>query len=136
MKTEVRKVYQCEHCKRRMVSAGAMSRHERFCRYNPNNRHKCFDLCEFLERKTELINEHKDPTNPASYRTVFTCSATGQRMYSYLLEKRANYKPEFIEGLVRMPVDRCGDYRDWETDRKSTRLNSSHSGESRMPSSA
>ena len=29
----------------------------------------------------------------------------------------------------------CSD-RDWETDRKSTRLNSSHSGESRMPSSA
>ena len=29
-----------------------------------------------------------------------------------------------------------GNYRDWETDRKSTRLNSSHSGESRMPSSA
>ena len=29
-----------------------------------------------------------------------------------------------------------GAYRDWETDRKSTRLNSSHSGESRMPSSA
>ena len=27
-------------------------------------------------------------------------------------------------------------YRDWETDRKSTRLNSSHSGEARMPSSA
>ena len=31
-------------------------------------------------------------------------------------------------------LDLC--YRDWETDRKSTRLNSSHSGESRMPSSA
>ena len=30
----------------------------------------------------------------------------------------------------------AGRYRDWETDRKSTRLNSSHSGESRMPSSA
>ena len=27
-------------------------------------------------------------------------------------------------------------YRDWETDRKSTRLNSSHSGEARRPSSA
>ena len=34
-------------------------------------------------------------------------------------------KPEIVKG-----------YRDWETDRKSTRLNSSHSGESRMPSSA
>ena len=31
---------------------------------------------------------------------------------------------------------RLREYRDWETDRKSTRLNSSHSGESRMPSSA
>ena len=30
--------------------------------------------------------------------------------------------------------ERC--YRDWETDRKSTRLNSSHSAKSRMPSSA
>ena len=29
-----------------------------------------------------------------------------------------------------------GCYRDWETDRKSTRLNSSHSAKSRMPSSA
>ena len=31
---------------------------------------------------------------------------------------------------------RFGWYRDWETDRKSTRLNSSHSAKSRMPSSA
>ena len=29
-----------------------------------------------------------------------------------------------------------GTYRDWETDRKSTRLNSSHRSLSRMPSSA
>ena len=33
--------------------------------------------------------------------------------------------------------EKLGEYRDWENkDRKSTRLNSSHSGESRMPSSA
>ena len=31
---------------------------------------------------------------------------------------------------------RIGGYRDWETDRKSTRLNSSHITRSRMPSSA
>ena len=31
-------------------------------------------------------------------------------------------------------LEKC--YRDWETDRKSTRLNSSHSRASRMPSSA
>ena len=33
-------------------------------------------------------------------------------------------------------VARCVAYRDWETDRKSTRLNSSHRSLSRMPSSA
>ena len=39
-------------------------------------------------------------------------------------------KPEKYNGIGQNA------YRDWETDRKSTRLNSSHSGESRMPSSA
>ena len=33
-------------------------------------------------------------------------------------------------------LEAAGRYRDWETDRKSTRLNSSHSAKSRMPSSA
>ena len=37
--------------------------------------------------------------------------------------------------VIPITFDSCG-YRDWETDRKSTRLNSSHSAKSRMPSSA
>ena len=39
------------------------------------------------------------------------------------------------DGTVRT-AGYSGHYRDWETDRKSTRLNSSHSAKSRMPSSA
>ena len=42
----------------------------------------------------------------------------------------------FILPKVLLKDVNGGEYRDWETDRKSTRLNSSHSGESRMPSSA
>ena len=42
---------------------------------------------------------------------------------------------KFLDELQRNE-GRTKQYRDWETDRKSTRLNSSHSGESRMPSSA
>ena len=40
--------------------------------------------------------------------------------------------------VVRPPVkpSDSAEYRDWETDRKSTRLNSSHEIPSRMPSSA
>ena len=46
------------------------------------------------------------------------------------------------EYALKYGVDDNGDtifflyYRDWETDRKSTRLNSSHITRSRMPSSA
>ena len=51
---------------------------------------------------------------------------------------------EFIERCVAKHGDAfdysktkyTNKYRDWETDRKSTRLNSSHSAKSRMPSSA
>ena len=41
-----------------------------------------------------------------------------------------------LQRLTSSAILERPDYRDWETDRKSTRLNSSHSGESRMPSSA
>ena len=41
-----------------------------------------------------------------------------------------SFDPDGAKGQSLAP------YRDWETDRKSTRLNSSHSAKSRMPSSA
>ena len=60
--------------------------------------------------------------------------------------KAGKYKGFSIEGLFKFKKSSrkvkqecsCGEaeYRDWETDRKSTRLNSSHRSLSRMPSSA
>ena len=41
-----------------------------------------------------------------------------------------------ISNAIVRTTHLTGLYRDWETDRKSTRLNSSHSAKSRMPSSA
>ena len=58
-----------------------------------------------------------------------------------LLNKKAGTIRSWeLKGLIPKPnKDEETDrrlYRDWETDRKSTRLNSSHSAKSRMPSSA
>ena len=50
--------------------------------------------------------------------------------------QRETSKQALKESLNNHKYIGIGVYRDWETDRKSTRLNSSHSGESRMPSSA
>ena len=48
------------------------------------------------------------------------------------IDKRISLGQSFLSGLK----EERKRYRDWETDRKSTRLNSSHSAKSRMPSSA
>ena len=58
--------------------------------------------------------------------------------FKVCLEKKGGGWSCFVSNYVQPgaiePKSWC--YRDWETDRKSTRLNSSHSAKSRMPSSA
>ena len=49
-------------------------------------------------------------------------------------QKKTNEENRAREDKIRN--DTWSQYRDWETDRKSTRLNSSHEIPSRMPSSA
>ena len=48
----------------------------------------------------------------------------------------ANWNTAIAAGKARVIKGINCEYRDWETDRKSTRLNSSHRSLSRMPSSA
>ena len=57
---------------------------------------------------------------------------------NYQILRQAGASPEITEYVLSMiKRNRYGKgYRDWETDRKSTRLNSSHRSLSRMPSSA
>ena len=61
-----------------------------------------------------------------------------ERIWAYDMEDSVGwYGEEAVVGewqLIRVPID-CG-LNLWEIDRKSTRLNSSHMSESRMPSSA
>ena len=54
----------------------------------------------------------------------------------YLVEFLGTCFLVFIILATGNPLAIGAAYRDWETDRKSTRLNSSHSAKSRMPSSA
>ena len=87
-----------------------------------------------------------------------TCLGAKELNRSFIgIEKEVKYKPNNFALANKMPMKyhenvlvfykkqpkynkqmekRDGTYRDWETDRKSTRLNSSHITRSRMPSSA
>ena len=68
----------------------------------------------------------------------------GRKQISKMLWENKFFEAEELAVIIPIPeavlddadYDVWGTYRDWETDRKSTRLNSSHSAKSRMPSSA
>ena len=72
----------------------------------------------------------------------YTTSHSGRNYTNTLFQTFRNKNADCIEvleyGNDAPRGGKTGDflYRDWETDRKSTRLNSSHRSLSRMPSSA
>ena len=66
--------------------------------------------------------------------TVFTGGEYMERCETPVFEGGTSQEIVFQEVISNSATEQ--DYRDWETDRKSTRLNSSHRSLSRMPSSA
>ena len=71
--------------------------------------------------------------------TLYVTHSPCEHCASLIIEtgiSRVVYAEEYrsLVGVENLKI--AGGYRDWETDRKSTRLNSSHSAKSRMPSSA
>ena len=74
-----------------------------------------------------------------SYIRSNIASDTANKGQLFESMKRSNWignKYDYSDRILNYDTNSRACYRDWETDRKSTRLNSSHSAKSRMPSSA
>ena len=84
-------------------------------------------LIEFQEVISSAGTE-QEPLGTLAGRGVTTQQRGDGEIYMKISE------PSYIMGIVA--ITPMINYRDWETDRKSTRLNSSHRSLSRMPSSA
>lgn len=102
MKTLQETIYRCDHCNRPMFGKGAMSRHEKYCKENPNNDHKCFDFCKHLKR-TVFIDS--DDYENYEKRTDMECVKLKKFMYSYKFEKNYNKPVNALDGLERMPLE-------------------------------
>jgi hypothetical protein len=98
MKSSVRKVWQCEHCQKSGLSASAISVHEKYCRSNPANKHKCFEYCRYLLMEKRWLG-HIEKT--------FTCEVTGEDLFSYKREYKARLYPGLknTKGMMRMPAE-------------------------------
>lgn len=55
MKTEIREVYKCDHCKKMYQIKNACISHEPKCKKNPVNYKICHG-CDFLEKKEVEVN--------------------------------------------------------------------------------
>ena len=114
-----------------------------FLAYKFNKKHKSIAKANLdLVYKNTISEERKEEIIYNSYKSLVF------NMYEFIenqkltkdeiLEKANIINGEIIEKALKenRKIIYITAYRDWETDRKSTRLNSSHRSLSRMPSSA
>lgn len=90
-----RTLYRCDHCTAYRLSADAAEYHERFCKRNPNNQHKCFG-CKFLAVAKGTASDGRSLKS-------FSCEALNKPLYSYVAEKRG-LRGLLPEGSERMPL--------------------------------
>ena len=90
-----------------------------------------------IKAGVEYIKSNVDWENAKETNTGNKSAATveGRDSIACALGMQSRAKGKIGCWIVLAEWDKLA-YRDWETDRKSTRLNSSHSAKSRMPSSA
>ena len=87
-----------------------------------------------INRLVEGIRHYKNLENAKLIVSGF--GATDEHSHAFMQEQLALSLGVKKEDIIRLDTPKDTYYRDWETDRKSTRLNSSHITRSRMPSSA
>ena len=97
-----------------------------------------------LDRIRQMVNSAQYDTIRAKFTTSPTTALLFEELNSFF--QQCGLGPEVVVNVTTIflneehqrvwGVNLSSYYRDWETDRKSTRLNSSHRSLSRMPSSA
>jgi len=98
-------IYICQYCGKKSVYKNVITIHERVCKSNQNNWHKCFQYCEHLEKFNNEEYEKKQ----------FRCAVYDKLMYSFKLEYQLHKNKERIEKLERMPL-KCEGYECSATD--------------------
>lgn len=100
---ENQKVYVCDHCGRKSVSAGGMNRHELACSFNPDNYNVC-PGCKYLLAYTDFVYYEHDPDHERKVKK-FKCTKKNEIMYPSKIKRNRiiDKYPDNFEGEVQMP---------------------------------
>ena len=93
-----------------------------------------FDIIVQLQTNKKILHDYGQLYNVKELRGEFK-ETTQKRVSNFVTNNGIRVEAVSTQESLRGRLHNHR-YRDWETDRKSTRLNSSHSAKSRMPSSA
>lgn len=93
MKTINKTMYRCDFCDKWYHSKYACEWHEKHCKKNPENQHKCFDFCKHLYKGRDDDGQ-----------IYFQCMVKSDKeMHSFIAERRR--LKSVIESTERMPLE-------------------------------
>ena len=96
---------------------------------------QCRQTCTKLNTKQKLMDIEKLKYE-AQNKALYIADVSGSALFNADCMDILPLIPDESVDIILTDPPYNSRYRDWETDRKSTRLNSSHRSLSRMPSSA
>ena len=93
MKIIEKKVYHCEFCKKYSLFKHVITQHEKLCKFNPENKHKCFEYCNFLKKDGgfDCLGELTEVRFYCTKKQIHLKSYKVKRN-SYLMERNMNYE--------------------------------------------
>lgn len=114
MKESIRKVYTCDHCKKKYFVKSACEKHEEWCYQNPKNFLPCFQGCKYLDEVVVEINiDCENPYSPynRSSKTLY-CNKLKKIMYTLSAERRGLVERYNLEGQDQFPMPKvqCEDF--------------------------
>lgn len=109
MESKVMMIHICKHCRKLYQRKHFCRKHEKYCKKNPDNKHVCFEFCNFLKRvEVEGINFDCHGNEMGTYisNIEFYCTKTDTEMFSYIAERKGL---DVVKYAKRMPL-KCNDY--------------------------
>ena len=90
MKTVIKPVYYCDHCKKHFISKYFAEKHEIECGKNPENDRACFN-CPFLHKQTfDLYFDTWDGEDVRKVDVLF-CQKFEKGVYPPKVERKGNF---------------------------------------------